>query len=189
MKVFEGKRVCAMAAATLVIVAACGFASAQAPLAAKPERFDDWRVSCPPTEAQDAACEITTDLIGESQRDGTVTAHAIITSGKDGKEVMNFTLPYGVALVAGMGLHIGQDPVRVFPFRTCNAAGCIAATTLGEDLFNALKNGDDAAIVFARLDGRAVSLPLSLKGLSAAHDEMVKRAKARPAPESDRSGH
>jgi invasion protein IalB len=69
-----------------------------------------------------------------------------------------------VALEAGMGMRIGKDPVKVVQYRTCNNVGCIATVPFDDALSNSLKNTDDAAILFAGLDGKPVSVPFSFHG-------------------------
>ena len=132
--------------------------------AAQVATYDDWRVACPSADMKDAACELSTDLIDKSQPNGSVLARATITTDKDGKQIMGFTLPFGVALEAGMGMRIGKDPVKVYQYRTCNSVGCIATTPFDEPLSNSLKGSDDAAVLFAGLDGKPVSVPFSFKG-------------------------
>ncbi len=132
--------------------------------AAQVATYDDWRVACPSADMKDAACELSTDLIDKSQPNGAVLARATITTDKDGKQILGFTLPFGVALEAGMGMRIGKDPVKVYPYRTCNSVGCIATTPFDEPLSNSLKGSDDAAVLFAGLDGKPVSVPFSFKG-------------------------
>ncbi len=132
--------------------------------AAQVATYDDWRVACPSADMKDAACELSTDLIDKSQPNGAVLARATITTDKDGKQIMGFTLPFGVALEAGMGMRIGKDPVKVFQYRTCNSGGCIATTPFDATLSNSLKSTDDAAVLFAGLDGKPVSVPFSFKG-------------------------
>jgi invasion protein IalB len=129
--------------------------------------YEDWRVACPASETKDASCELSTDVIDKSQGTPNPIARATITTDKDGKQVMGFVLPFGVALEAGMGLRIGKDPknpVKVYQYRTCNTVGCIATTPFDDALASSLKNTDDVAVMFAGLDGKPVSVPMSFKG-------------------------
>jgi invasion protein IalB len=147
--------------------------------AAQVATYEDWRVACPPAETKDAACELSTDLIDKSQPNGSILARVIITTDKDGKQIMGFTLPFGVALEAGMGMKIGKDPVKVIQYRTCNSVGCIATVPFDDTLSNSLKGTDDASVLFAGLDGKPVSVPFSFhgyqKGLSALKSAEAKR--------------
>lgn len=132
--------------------------------AAQVATYEDWRVACPAADMKDTSCELSSDLVDKSQPNGSVLARATITTDKDGKQIMGFTLPYGVALEAGMGMRIGKDPVKVIQYRTCNSVGCIATVPFDDALSNSLKNSDDAAVLFAGLDGKPVQVPFSFKG-------------------------
>ena len=63
-----------------------------------------------------------------------------------------------------MGMRIGKEPVKVIQYRTCNSVGCIATVPFDDALSNSLKNSDDAAVLFAGLDGKPVSVPFSFHG-------------------------
>jgi len=129
--------------------------------------YEDWRVACPAAETKDVTCELSTDVVDKTQANGNVIARVSITTDKDGKQTMGFILPFGVALEAGMGLRIGKDPVKVYQYRTCNTVGCIATTPFDDTLAASLKTADDAAVMLAGLDGKAVSVPMSFKGYKA----------------------
>ena len=134
--------------------------------------YDDWRVACPAADigsdnkeaAAAAHCELSTDVIDKSQGTPNTVGRATITFDKDGKQVVGFVLPFGVALEAGMGLKIGKDPVKVYQYRTCNAIGCIVTTPFDDALSKSLKGTDDVSVMFAGLDGKPVSVPMSFKG-------------------------
>jgi len=64
-------------------------------------------------------------------------------------------------------LRIGKDPVKVYPYRTCNSVGCLAETPFDDALATALNGADDASVMFAGLDGKPVSVPMSFKGYKA----------------------
>ncbi len=132
--------------------------------AAEVANYDDWHVACPPADTKEGSCELSSDLIDRNQPGATALARMSIATDKDGKEILGFTLPFGVALEAGMGLRLGKEPVKVYPYRTCNQVGCIATTPFDDNLKNALKNSEDAAVMFAGLDGKPVAVPVSFKG-------------------------
>ena len=132
--------------------------------AAQIATYDDWRVACPAADSKDATCELSSDLVDRNQPNASALARMSITTDKDGKQIVGFTLPFGVALEAGMGLRIGKDPVKVYQYRTCNQVGCIAVTPFDDNLQTALKGADDASVMFAGLDGKPQGVPVSFKG-------------------------
>ena len=85
----------------------------------------------------------------------------------------------GLALEPGVGLTLGTDPVRVFPYRTCGQGGCIAVLVMDDKTSAAFKSAKDGRVLVAGLDGKPVAIPLSLKGysdaLSAWHSAEAKR--------------
>ena len=135
--------------------------------AAMVSTYDDWRNACPAAETKDAACELSSDIV-DAQQHSTV-ARMVITSDKDGKQIVGFTLPHGVALEAGMGIQFGKEPPKIYQYRTCNTLGCIATTPFDEKLAASLKGADnDMKVMFATLEGKPVVEPVSLKGYSKA---------------------
>jgi invasion protein IalB len=135
--------------------------------AAMVSAYDDWRIACPAAETKDAWCELTTDIVDTQQR--STVARMVITTDKDGKQLVGFTLPHGVALEAGMGIQFGKEPPKVYQYRTCNTLGCIATTPYDEKLAASLKGADnDMKVMFATLEGKPVVEPVSLKGYSKA---------------------
>jgi invasion protein IalB len=129
--------------------------------------YDDWRVACPSADTKDANCELVGEIIDKNQ--GSAVARATVTTDKDGKALIGFTLPHGVALEAGMGLVIGKDPVKIIPYRTCNQVGCIATAPFDDKMATSLKAATEGRVMFASLDGKPVGVPLSFKGYSKAY--------------------
>ena len=72
--------------------------------------YQDWRTACPAANQKDAPCEMIQDILDPKSK-GTVARIAITRDGK--KQMIGFTLPFGVALEAGIGLRIGKDPVSL----------------------------------------------------------------------------
>lgn len=128
--------------------------------------YDDWRVACPSAATKGASCELVSDIIDKSQQ--SPIARATITTDSQGKPLIGFMLPYGVALQAGMGLVVGKEPVKVYPYRTCNAVGCIATAPFDQKLADSMRQAKDGRVMFANLQGKAVGVPLSFKGYDTA---------------------
>jgi invasion protein IalB len=126
--------------------------------------YEDWRVTCPAATVENGSCELSTDIVDKSQPNPV--ARVTLTKGPDGKQMIGFHMPLGVALEAGMGLTLGKDPVKVIPYRTCNAIGCIATAPYDEKMAAALKGATEAQIAFATLEGKPIGMPLSMKGYS-----------------------
>jgi invasion protein IalB len=125
--------------------------------------YQDWRLACPPANLANQYCELVEDVLDSKTRSG-VARFAIAKD--NGKPVIGITLPLDVALEPGMGLALGSDPVKVIPYRTCNAVGCIAEVALDDKLQASLDSGKDGRVLFAGLDNKPVAVPLSMKGFA-----------------------
>jgi invasion protein IalB len=134
--------------------------------AASVATYNDWRVACPSADTKEGACELVSEVV--DQQAGTPIARITITTDKDKKQIIGFTLPHGVALEAGMGLQLGKDPVKVFPYRICTQLGCNATAPFDEKLSASMKAASDAKVMFATLEGKPVAVPVSFKGYSSA---------------------
>ncbi len=136
------------------------------PKAAMVSTYEDWRIACPAAESKESWCELTTDIV-DAQQNSTI-ARMVITTDKDNKQLVGFTLPHGVALEAGMGIQFGKEPPKVYQYRTCNNQGCIATMPFDEKMATSLKGDNDMKVMFATLEGKPVVEPVSLKGYSKA---------------------
>jgi invasion protein IalB len=129
--------------------------------------YQDWRVACPETSKQDGTCEIQQDVLDSKTH--TELARLAIFQIK-GANTLIVTVPFNVLLDPGIGLGLGNDKPRVYPFETCNGVGCIVRIPLGDDLAKAIGAAPQARILLAGLDGKPVGLPFSLKGYQDAMD-------------------
>ncbi len=123
--------------------------------------YQDWRVACPASTDKDATCEIQQDVLDSKSR--SELARLSIFRMKDASTLV-VTVPFNVLLDPGIGLSLGKDKPRVYPFETCNAVGCVVRIDFTDDLAKAIGAAPDARILFAGLDGKPVGLPFSLKG-------------------------
>ncbi|HXC55427.1 MAG TPA: invasion associated locus B family protein [Rhizomicrobium sp.] len=123
--------------------------------------YDDWRLACPKLSDKDATCELQQDVLDAKSH--TELARLSIFRLKDAS-TMIVTVPYNVLLDPGIGLALGKDKPRVYPFETCNGVGCVVRIPYDDDLAKAIAATSDARILFAGLDGKPVGLPFSLKG-------------------------
>jgi invasion protein IalB len=124
----------------------------------------DWRTACPAATMKDTNCEIVQDILdGKSHSEIARVAIA----HDNGKPVMGFTMPLGVALDPGMGLVFGTDAEKAVPYRTCTSQGCVAEIPLDAKIQASLDAGKDGKMmVSSAADNRRIAIPLSLKGFA-----------------------
>ena len=123
--------------------------------------YDDWRVACPQSTIKDATCEIQQDVLDAKSH--SELARISVFKMKDANTLL-VTVPYNVLLDPGIGLGLGNDKPRIYPFETCNGVGCVVRIPFDDGLAKAIGAAQQARILFAGLDGKPVGLPFSLKG-------------------------
>ena len=130
--------------------------------------YQDWRLFCPAFKDKDASCEMSQDVI--DQKAGQRVARLIMVRDKNKNLIMAVTVPLQVLLEPGMGLKIGNDQVRVFQYKTCTEDGCLSLVPMDDPVEAALSKAQNAGIVVARPDGKAVEIPFSQKGYADAYE-------------------
>lgn len=159
----------------LMLCVAAGAAAAQQPA---PNRttasYDDWIVRC--EMARDGAkdtklCESVQAVAGP---DGRIIAQAVIgrPAGAAGDKIV-VELPAGVWLPDGPTIRVGDKPVVSLTFRRC-LQSCYADADLSKQSLDALATATQPiSLGFSEGPGKAVTLPLSAKGLRNAHAASV----------------
>lgn len=125
--------------------------------------YDGWRLSCPPAVRTDLPCAISNDLVDARNR--RQIAQLTIVPAKTGT-VLVVTAPYDVLLPAGLGLVLGSDKPRAYPYQFCNFAGCVAQIPFDDNLRNAMLNNSQGKLLFGSLNKKVVAVVFSLKGFA-----------------------
>ena len=139
--------------------------------------YGDWKLSCPPRKDAKAECALTQDIIQGGT--GVTLVHLQLVH-RDNTQRLLIVVPHGVLLKPGLGLVIGNAPLRVLKYETCDGVGCIALLPLDRPALDALEAADAGRIVVVWRDGKDVAFPYSLhgfgKGVSAVGWETYKRS-------------
>jgi invasion protein IalB len=92
-------------------------------------------------------------------------------------------VPLDIAIQKGVTIQADAYTSPVLKYRMCNREGCFVQLAPDNALVEALaKAGADAKINIVADTGKSFALPLSLKGFSAAHDDMVAQARVKAKP-------
>jgi invasion protein IalB len=149
--------------------------STGAPNETRVTTFTDWRVICPPFNPAQPNCALTLDVLRDTG--GVLLTVSMLDPTPNSS--LSITVPHGVALDAGLGFSVGSDPMRVRPFETCNASGCIALVTADVDTLKSLSTNMSGQVVIAVAGNTSpVTIPFSLNGFAEGYAEL-QRAKAR----------
>jgi invasion protein IalB len=165
-------RALSVAAALVAGPAAADPPQARAAIGAREAIFRDWVLRCPA-----GGCAIRTAVRGT---DGTeVLGLAVAAEGA--ALTLRTALP--LHLPDGATLALGDDPLRIFPWRTCDPSGCVVDAPLAEDLGEALRRERSVEVTLTLVDGVRVRLSASLLGFSAALDALAPPPPAAPQAE------
>jgi invasion protein IalB len=134
--------------------------------------YDGWRLACPAASHTDIPCAISNDLV--ETRTQKRVAQLTMVPAKPGA-VLVVTVPYNVLLTSGIGLVLGDGKPRVYPYLTCNNAGCIAQIPVDADLRAQMRAGDKGKLLLGSLDRKTVAIVFSLNGFAAADDALMAR--------------
>ena len=163
----------------LVVVLCIGLAATPTPLAAQSaadqdsaetetQQFEDWTLRCRPALAtQLRTCHISLQAFVRDSGKQVLQFRV----GRFGPEkVLGAVIfvPVGVRLPPGLRIQIDERPPRVFAFEVCESAACQARAVLEGDLLDELKAGLTGQVKFQNAAGQVRSVPVSLKGFTAA---------------------
>lgn len=144
---------------------------------AKPEKFKDWDLSCPPPKAgAPRVCQIQTVIVS---KEGKGIGALVVASSAGSEKVIASTLvPLGVDLQAQPTLAVGEGQPVALKFIRCLHHGCEAMAQLSDSEQTALRAGSIARVVLGIGGEKTATLEFSLSGFSAAHDALKKRIAA-----------
>jgi invasion protein IalB len=138
--------------------------------------YDDWRLACPAPSQATGSCMLVQDLVDRNTQ--RPVAHLTISELKTGR-ILIATVPFNVVLGSGLGVGIGKDKMRVYRYRTCDKAGCIAQIPADDALMVSLRGAPNARLLFVGPDNKTISLPFSLKGFPGAYAGFTAQQKRR----------
>ncbi|WP_333713832.1 invasion associated locus B family protein [Yoonia sp.] len=140
------------------------------------ETQGDWQIRCiKAAEGEQEGCNLYQLLMNE---DGVAVAEFNMFRLPEGGNVVagsNIVVPLETFLPAQLTIAVdGQNP-RAYPYRFCNASGCIARVGFTQAEIDELKRGATGSlrIVPAFADDAEVVLTISLTGFTAAYDSIV----------------
>ncbi|HEX4635986.1 MAG TPA: invasion associated locus B family protein [Rhizomicrobium sp.] len=176
-----------LAGAFAGLVLVCGAARAQqtadAPPPSPPETksVGDWTVRCFAVK-NGHPCDMFQEMANKDTKQRILTVSLAYDPGLD-KHLMQLTVPLDVALQKGVTIQTDTYTSPVLKYRMCSREGCFVQMVTENSLVEALtKSGPAAKINIVGDNGKAYGLQFSLKGFSAAHDDLVSQARAKAVP-------
>lgn len=135
------------------------------------QNFQDWRAKCVPGDKQTAptserTCHIFQDLLHKDS--GKRVLHMAIgyLPGQQPVTII-VTLPLGISIPPGITIRIDDKNSKTLAVQACFANGCQAAFQPDPAWLAALSKGLKAEVIFSNIQNQAISIPVSLKGITA----------------------
>lgn len=183
MKLFSMKT---LSAAACGLVLTAGGALAQAggapasPGTPEVNRVADWMVRCFPVESP-SPCDIFQEQDAQSGQRVLSLSLAFVPSMN--RHAIQISVPLDVSLPKGLVIQTDTYTSPVLKYRRCDRGGCYVEMAIDNGLVESLaKSGDKGVVKIYADSGKAYSLNFSLKGFSAAHDDMVAKARVKAKP-------
>nr|VFK21974.1 MAG: Invasion protein IalB, involved in pathogenesis [Candidatus Kentron sp. LPFa]VFK34856.1 MAG: Invasion protein IalB, involved in pathogenesis [Candidatus Kentron sp. LPFa] len=169
----KSSRLSRMLATGLVSVALlAGFGNARAeepkPVPPKPVPYGDWALRCPAKDKDKEPCSLSQRILVEVDgKKAPIVFFNFVHTGKPKALHAILRLPLGISLPRGMSLQVDKNSPITGSFSHCDREGCLTVGKITPELRKNLEAGQKAFIVFHTLDGKPVTVPASLKGITA----------------------
>ena len=143
----------------------------------------DWTLRCFRTETGNDPCEIYQLL--KDANGNNIADISIVSLPAGGQAVAGATImtPLDTILPPGVAIKIDNAEAKAYPFMFCAPPGCFVRYGMTPAELDALKKGNAATIAVVPLSApnQKVEVKMSLKGFTAAFDELSKTGSKAPA--------
>ena len=146
----------------------------------------DWVVRCFPIQSP-SPCDMFQEEDSQASRQRVLAISLAYVPGMD-RHALQVSVPLDVAIPRGLILQTDSYTSPVLKYRRCDRNGCYVEMAVDSAMVQGLsKSGPDAKINIVADNGKGYGLKFSLKGFTAAYDDMVSqaRAKAKPIAKTD----
>jgi invasion protein IalB len=161
-----------------------GAALAQAPDAAPPPKpevktVQDWFVRCFPVTSI-SPCDMFQQLDDQRTRQRVVSLSIAYYTSLN-RHALVVSVPLEVSLAKGLTLQTDTYTSPVLKYRRCDRNGCYIEQAVDNGLIESLarSSGEGGKVNIFADNGKKYTLNFSLKGFSAAHDDMVSQSRAK----------
>ena len=165
------------AAALLGLLSVSAAAAQQA--APESKRIGDFAVRCFPVKSV-APCDMFEEQVNRDTGQRVISfSLAFMPAGN--RYILQLTVPLGISIEKGVVVAGGSYTSPPLPYRRCDTGACFVEAEIPKDMVDNLARLGGKAEIRVTPDGadKAVTLPFSFDGFTAAHDEMVASNKAK----------
>jgi invasion protein IalB len=160
------------AAVLSLFFSSSAFAQEAKPAEAKPAEANPWAVNCASgARVNELQCQVSQNLT-ESKTGQRVLTVTIRKENDKGGLAMLLALPHGLFLPSGASYQIDQGEKVTVAIQTSDQNGAYAAAPLTPELITAMKAGTNLNVGMESVTRKAVAIPVSLAGFTAAIDKL-----------------
>ncbi|WP_165184394.1 invasion associated locus B family protein [Caulobacter soli] len=155
-----------------ILLAAMLVLAGSGPALAAPDKPDGaagplWSKQCTRDDAGREICYV--EQYAVAMPGNTVLLNVSMAfTGQGGRARLVITAPLGVQLIPGLVMTIDAGKPVTLPFESCHAGGCRMIVELDEQSLDQIRRGAGMTVRFVNADGKALDIPVPLKGLAAA---------------------
>ncbi len=138
----------------------------------------DWVVRCFPVQSP-SPCDMFQEQDSEANHQRIVSLSLAYVPGVD-RHALQISVPLDIAIQKGVTIQTDSYTSPVLKYRRCDRNGCYVELPVDSALVEGLnKSGPNGKINIVADIGKSFAIKFSLKGFSAAHDDMVAQARAK----------
>jgi invasion protein IalB len=132
------------------------------------ERIKDWSLQCTQPQAdKPRSCFLIHDVY-PNEENVRILQMVVGRFGAENLLGALFFVPLGIRLPPGLTLQIDKNEPIHLPIERCTSKGCQTQIALAEPFLTTFKAGNGGEVTFEDATGRAVAVPFSLQGFTAA---------------------
>ena len=169
------------AAFGVLFVSGAALAQQPAPEAsARPEtkNVEDWIVRCFPIQSP-SPCDMFQEQDAQQSHQRVLSLSIAFVPSLD-RHALQVSVPLDISIAKGVTIQAEGYTSPVLRYRRCDRNGCYVEQAVDNALVEGLaKSGGTGKVNIFADNGKSYALTFSLKGFTAAHDDMVAQAKAK----------
>lgn len=149
-------------------------AHSQTTQTAKNDAQQNWAYACE-TAGQPPAkqCRIVQNLtVAKGDKQQRLLTVIVREQAKAKNHALLLALPHGLFLPAGVEIRVDDSKPAKLVVQTSDAQGAYAGVEISDELLVALKKGDQMAVSFMSAARKRLSVPVTLKGFTAAYSKL-----------------
>jgi invasion protein IalB len=133
------------------------------------KKFDDWVVLCSSANKETKTpevCLLSQQLdLTQADKQQSIALFQVGYFGPKKELKMIQTIPLGVRIEAGTSIISSKKLIAPGEYTTCAQSGCRAVASISDSDLKTLTSAKENSVAFMNLEGKQITLPISIKGM------------------------